>query len=297
MMHSMGFEDSILRKIDREKDRTELSPFMKKAFEKASGILKDPDYAIQESDFESVYEPESVEKDIENADRLEKKFESQNTPEGKRLKKVADILESIVLMHSELSNWFGENAQTLKTSRHDDYVNKVDMITEWTTPTDSRILALAVDVTFGTASIQKKLETIKAEIDDGKLGSIKYFRDGHGDFMGTRNNVPRIVIGASESTVEKLADLWIQNKNKDLETHPIQYLFAHEMETQLGAMLEYAIQEKQDDAMRAYEQALEIVRGICAEKLQFKSEEMDTDPVAQEILRHTKEQFNIETGS
>ncbi len=166
------------------------------------------------------------------------------------------------------------------------------MIAEWFTPADgSRLLALAVDVTFGTVSIEKKLAAIKAEINKGKLGSIKYFKDERGDFIGTRNNVPRTVIGVSESVVEDLAHLWIRGRNKDLSQHPIQHLFLNEIEMQLTAMHDYAVKQGKSDAVLAYRQALGIVRPLHANKRRFKSDELGRDRVAREIARHTEEQF------
>lgn len=290
----MSFENRLINRIDQERrrERTELSPMMARAYEKAnSEILANPDYAIQESDFISIYGPTAVAADIARVADLRHKFETNITQREKLAKKVADIFEAIVLMQSELSEWFG-NARTLKTASYDDYTNKVDMIAEWFTPSDgSRLLALAVDVTFGTMSIEKKLAGIKAEIDNGKLKSIKYFKDERGDFIGTRNNVPRTVIGVSESVVEELAYLWIHKKNKDLSRHPIQHLFMNEIETQLTAMHDYAVKQKKSDAVLAYRQALGIVRPLHANKRAFESEELGRDRVAMEIARHTEEQF------
>lgn len=288
----MGYEDFLIRRIDKEKSRSELSPVMKEAEVKACKILKSPEYVIQESDFKTIYGDDTVEKDIKSANNLEFKFRSRNTPEGNKMKVIADIFEAIVLMQSELGEWFGENARTLKTARYDDYINKVDMVAEWFTPTDgSRLLALAVDVTFGTSSIQYKLHAIKEEIDNDKLGSIKYFKDDRGDFIGTRNNVPRTIIGVSEAMVEELAGLWIQRKNKALGEHPVQRLFMDEIESQLVAMHKYASKQGKSGVISAYEQALGTIRTIRADKEKFYSEKTSEDFVAREIIRHTEEIF------
>jgi len=288
----MGYEDFLIRGIDKERNRTELSPVMKEASRKAHEIFADPEYVIQESDFEEMYGKEVVAKDIETVDKIELGFKSRSTPEGDKMKAIADVFEAIVLMQSELNEWFGENARTLKTARYDDYINKVDMLAEWFTPSDgSRILALAVDVTFGTKSIQHKLQAIKEEIDNDKLGSIKYFKDDRGDFMGMRSNVPRTVIGVSESMVEELASLWTQRKNKDLSTHSVQWLFMSEIEFQLAAMHEYASKQGKLNVIPAYEQALGTIRNILANKQEFYSKEAEDDLVAKEIMRHTEELF------
>ncbi len=290
----MNIEDRMVRKIDqdRSRNRLELSPTMALAYEKANGVLSNPDYAIREADFIPVYGPEIVAADTAFANRLKSEFDVRDTPEEKKLKQIADIFEAIVLIESESSEWFG-NARTLKTSPFDDYINKVDMIAEWFTPEDgSRLLALAVDVTFGTKNIQRKLEAIKMEIDSGKLGSIKYFKDERGDFIGTRNNVPRTVIGVSESLVEELAGLWVAKNNKALGEHPIQRLFLDEIETQLNAMYDYALKQGKSDVALAYKQVLGVVRPIRESKLPFRSREIARDTVATEIVLDTEKLFH-----
>ena len=289
----MSAEDFLIQRIDRERDysRTELSPDMAKAYEKATDVLSNPEYSIQEADFVGVYGPDIVAADTARTDRLKHDFDARNTPEEKKMKQIADIFEAVVLMQSESSEWFG-NARTLKTSAYDDYINKVDMIAEWFSPeAGSRLLALAVDVTFGLTNIQRKLEAIKEEIDENKLGSIKYFKDERGDFIGTRNNVPRIVIGVSEHVVEELAELWVQGKKEALGKHPIQRLFLDEIEVQLTIMRDYALKKSKFDAVLAYDQVLGIVRPIRESKMKFRSREVAGDPVAGKIVLNSRQVF------
>ncbi|PIR83014.1 hypothetical protein COU19_02505 [Candidatus Kaiserbacteria bacterium CG10_big_fil_rev_8_21_14_0_10_56_12] len=289
----MSIEDRLIRNIDNERrhSSTELSPLMKRAYTEAQALLENPDYTIQESEFASLYGDTAVQQDIALTNRLKEQFKARNSPEEERQKKVADIFEAIVLVQSESNEWLG-GAQTLKTSPYEDFINKVDMIAEWSTPTDgSRVLALAVDVTFGTMSIRRKLADIKSEIDGDKLGSIKYFRDERKDFMGTRNNVPRAVVGVSESVVEELADLWVQKKNKELSTHPVQHLFIREIETQLSAMHDYAVARGQHGVVQAYTQALASIRPIHNSKLKYKSPALLQDRVASEIASAIETEF------
>jgi hypothetical protein len=288
----MSPEDWIARQIDndRRNNKTELSPLMKKAHEKAAEVLNNPEYVIQESDFASVYGREVVAADTNYVNRMEKEFKDTNSPEMVRMKKVADTFEAIVLMQSEMNEWLG-SAKTLGTAGYDDIVNKADMLAEWFTPEDgSRVLALGVDVTFGTTSLDKKISSLRGEINSGKLGSIKYFRDERGDFMGTRNNVPRTVIGVSEPLVEELSGLWLHKKNKALATHPAQYLFVDQMYKQLTLMRDYAHKQGKNDAVLAYTQALGVVEPLWHSKQKYKSKEVQADKVAGAI-RYRVEQY------
>jgi len=290
----MGYEDRLIHAIDKKRERRiELSPVIEKAHEKARvEVLTNPEYVIQETDFASVYGETSVQADINEADRLEREVFTGGSAADENAKKIAETLEAIVLMQSEMSEWLG-SAQTLKTARFDDYKNKVDMLAEWYSPEDgSRVLALAVDVTFGTGTAEKKLGAIKREIDAGKLGSVRYFKDSRGDFMGTRNNVPRTVIGVSQPKVAELAQLWLDNKQKQLGVHPIQSLFADEIEAQLSAMHAYAKRKGKGEVAAAYEQALAAIRPLKAAKAAFASKEMQEDPVAESIFSETRRQFS-----
>jgi hypothetical protein len=286
-------ERKIIGNLDRNRlSRSELSPLIVQAHEKAvKEVLTNPDYVIQESEFASVYGAERVAADMQEADRLEKIFKREETPHIRNSKIIAETLEAVVLMHSEMSNWLG-NAQTLKTSRFDDYKNKVDMIAEWSSPADgTRVLALGVDVTFGTGSIEKKMLAIKKEIDADELGSIRYFKDTRGDFVGTRNNVPRTVIGVSQPIVTALAGLWLNNQQKALATHPIQELFISEIEQQLRAMHAYAIRQKKTKAVLAYQQALAAVHTIRQDKPMLRENTLSDDPVAQSISMQARDLF------
>jgi hypothetical protein len=293
----MSIENDVINRErnERRRGQIELSPLMRKAHERAHGeVLENPEYAIQMADFESVYNEQDIRADLEYVSRLEKIFDADNSPEERRMKQVADIFEAIVLDQAEMNEWFGD-ANMLKTTPFDDYKNKVDMIAEWFTAEEgSRVLALAVDVTFGKSKVREKLEQIRAEIDADKLGSVKYFKDDRGDFMGTRNNVPRTVVGVSEDVVEELAELWMNRRNKELATHPIQQLFVQEIVAQLTAMCEYAQAHDKPDVVLAYKQALAAIRPLKEKKAALKSAQLLENSVANEIFSGTSEIFHVE---
>lgn len=292
----MGHEDFILGNIDRRRERRqELSPSMNAAYRKALLTLRHPDYAIQEEDFMSVYPESEVRADMQNATRLRSQFDLdlERNPYDKVSKQFADVLEAVVLEETELSNWLGENAHTFKSSDHDDFNNKVDMIAEWVVPGEgSQVVGLAVDVTYGGGSVFKKLEQIKAEIDGGKLRSVKYFRDTEGN-MRPQHNVPRVVLGVSQEVVEKLAHLWVHGKKAELGNHPIQRVFLIEMETQLRVAAAYAREQGNETAAAAYENAHAIVAPILREKSSVPFGDIGNDTVALDIVRSAKRIFAV----
>jgi hypothetical protein len=290
----MNPERAAMNSIDRSRERRiELSPIMNRAYERAQAeVLQNPDYVIQEKDFEGVYHA-AVQSDIAYADRFEKKFSEDRTEHYYTSKKISDTFEAIVLMQSEMNEWLGSNATTLRTARYDDIVNKVDMLAEWKSPTEaSQFLALAVDISFGMKQIEKKLITIRHEIEKGELGTIRYFRDEAGNIMGTRRNVARTVVGISPMVIEELAGLWMGNKNKELGAHPMQRVMVDEMGFQLSMMMQYANKLGKFDVAQAYQQALNAMQTVRSEKKVIDIGDLAKDPVRMEIVEQTRSIFS-----
>ena len=290
----MNPENLAMRAIDsRREKRLELSPLIKQAHERAKHeVLSHPDYVINETDFIPVYGAANVDADIAETQRLERIFARDETLQTKNSHMIAEVFEAITLMHSELSSWLGD-AHTLKTSKFDDFKNKTDLIAEWYSAEDgSRVLALAVDVTFGTTSVNRKLENIKAEIDSGILGSLRYFKDIRGDFMGTRKNIPRTIVGISAPVIDELARMWLQGENRKLGEHPIQRVLIEQIMDQLEKMHEYAIKQGKTNVVEAYQQAMKILRPLRAKKMGIRLGDLQDDKVAEQIRSSTRTIFS-----
>lgn len=270
--------------------RLELSPRMRNAHEQIQAqVFKNESYVIRPADFTSIYSSDTIEADLALGRRLQQKFDVGTTPFDKNTKKIAEVLEGIVLMHSELSNWLG-NARTLKTSQYDDFVNGVDMVSEWNSREGSGILALAVDVTFGAQATAKKIDRIKSELAQGRLGEIKYFRT-EDQILQPRTNVPRIVIGVSQEVVDELAGLWLLKDNKALANHPIQKLFLNQMSMQLSRMKTYAASIGQEQCAVACDQTHAIIKRILENKASIMLGELKDDPVAVALKAEVDRQF------
>lgn len=278
------------------KNRSELSPRLRLVHEQMQKtVLTNPDYAIQEGEFSSVYAQETIERDVALTKRLRASFSRDSSEADRNTKKVAEVLEGLVLMNSELNNWLG-NATTLKSSEYDDYVNGVDMISEWKSPEGPQVLALAVDVTFGSQAVAKKIARIKSEMQAGKLGSIKYFRTDDGVPQPAQPNVPRIVIGVSQDVVDELAGLWLLKDNKALANHPIQKLFLQQMSLQLSHMKRYAQAHGHETCAVECDKAHKIVRRILENKESIRLGDLNTDSVAVALKAEVEKQFAITTN-
>jgi hypothetical protein len=166
------------------------------------------------------------------------------------------------------------------------------MIAEWYAPREgSRILGLAMDVTSGIGSVSRKIREIKGEVETGKLGTIRYFKDERGDFMGTRNNVPRTVVGISQPVVQELANLWLDGEKRLLGEHPIQRVIIDQIELQLRAGEEYAKKLGKMDAAHSYHTALAAIEPVVEAKKHISAGELGRDIVAEEIALQVAHQF------
>lgn len=213
-----------------------------KAYELAEKVL-DAD-RIDPQKFEH-YDKQMVNRDMQYVRDREAQFEIKSTPESKKDKKMATILEAIIHEQVELSDWLGPNAETITSSHYDDIANGVDSIVKLRHEGEGDThLGLAIDVTFST-DIRDKLNKIMQDIENGKLTEIKYSplsdsEDAHEYAYKGNSKMPRVVVGIEKQVAEKLADLWIKKNKKELGQHPVQHVIAKEILDQLAVFEQYA---------------------------------------------------------
>lgn len=269
----------------RESILREALPFVRKAEEKAGKVLREA--AINPWNFIYPYGEEVVRKDIEWTEKLE--------AEHRRLfdvnKMNADIIEAILYEHIEQSNWFGENARTIKTSRFDDFRNGVDFIVELEEAVEGLLhLGLAVDVTFGEVSLQEKIQKIKQEIENGKLTEIKYFESERSPYKEIYKKLPQVVIGVDRRHMFDLMRLWVDDaRKKEFATHPAQMVILHEIVSQLIRFAQHAEQCGQEEVADIYTKQRRVFQYILHKKQDEnnKSYEQD-DGVHTGILKQLK---------
>lgn len=269
----MGF-NSIRTSVDRgaDIDYEYSHPTIEGTYPLAEKMLKEN--AVKPEIFTDLYGEKGVADDLNKVEEYEKKF----SPDA--AKKTSEVFEAIMLT-GELHNWFGGSAETIKTSRFDDIFNGTDMIIEFE-EVSRRFshLGVAVDVTFGTTSLEKKFSRIKNEIDRGELAKIKYFYSQKEHFRGERSNIPRVVIGVEHTKVVELAALWLRKENKILANHPVQHLILEEIALQLEILKNYCEKTGKTGLSPLYEKDLIIIQDILKEKGGIKlSEELNNDKV------------------
>jgi len=282
----MGIENSFTQRrdaaIDRSQNRVE-HPVLKRMHAEAKRVLAHD--AIDPARFTELYGNENVTRDLRKVEELKSKFENTES------KSAAEIFEAILHQHIELSDWLGPNAETICTSEYDDIVNGVDLVVEFNEDDSTRHLALGVDVTFGSISMQKKFERIKTEIEANKLATVKYF-EAHG-YRGSLTQTPRVVVGVELDKVIQLAGLWERGDNKTLGGHVAKEIIADSIERQLRTFLLYAQSIHAEDAVISYTRAYNTVRQMHTARNGFSQDKTKTqlvqaDHVYQSILENLK---------
>ncbi len=234
------------------------------AFEKAERLLRAE--SIEPSQFEYLYGKEAIAVDEKYVEEKEREFKKSANPEHERLAKLATVFEAIVHDQVELNEWFGENVNTIKTSRFDDIRNGVDSVAEFREGVVATShLAFAIDVTF-SGDTEKKFERIREEIERGELARVKYFVSERTGFIGELRTVPRVVVGADVRTVKQLSELWLERDNKSLAKHPIQLQILEEISSQLEAFRNYAEKKGKDKLVLKYNDSIELIQKILEDK-------------------------------
>jgi hypothetical protein len=276
-----GIEKNPRQKLERTADRSEYASDRKMIFESASRkkekVFAD---AIKEKNFsKTVYPEEEVRKDLKYVREAEESFKEGVDEESEKGVELARIFEAIICEQGELANWFGENSMTIKSARYDDLKNGVDLIIEFTdNDEENSHLALAVDVTFSSfEKLYEKLDGIKADVESGKLSYIKYFQSEKTGFQGDIKGVPKTVIGADPRTLYQLMDLWVGEKEEELERHPIQFMILDQIMIQLTKFKELAESKNKSFIAGKYEKAIETVGKILNEKQDLREKVLGGD--------------------
>lgn len=268
---------------------------IEKAFEKSRTLIYE--YALKEEDFIDSHGEENVAKDTAYVESMERKFEQTSSEEQKYCKMLGDVFETMI--YDQMDNeWLGPDAVAIKTARYDDIKNGVDQVVEFQEGKGTAShLALAIDATTSD-DLGKKVERIKKEIEKGEMAHIKYFlseymREHTGFGRGEMVNIPRVIIGADRNIIKELSELWLENKNKELAKHPIQFQILEEIMIQCEVFKNYAakIQDDKDRSkiVNMYDKTRETVKNIYEEKKKtIQDDGFRQDEVFDAIKRYMK---------
>ncbi len=205
---------------------------IERGLEKVRGLQED--FRIRESNFEDLYGHGAVVADIALVSNLRDEIARRETStEDRQIARVSAVLEGMMMDQIECADWLGPNMFTQFASEYDDYMNGIDIIVERENDQGNTVTGIAIDVTRGHKSMEKKIQRIGQEVRQGTLSRIKYFRSEKSPHRGEVNLVPRVVVGVSNVTLEKAVRQWVDGANAELATDRIQLVILEEICMQL----------------------------------------------------------------
>ncbi len=177
----------------------------------AEAIMQETDRArIDMSSFRGAkfYDTDEIDADLHQCQELHQRFEDERehyTPE-KRAQFERGLAAEYTFRHAiEEYGWLADDVNVIVTSEYDDYVGGIDTIAQIIMGAERfEHLGFAIDFATGTDDVGKKIRRTFDSLDQGFTPRVKYFDS---EKTGKLKNfkVPRIVIGASPETLERLA--------------------------------------------------------------------------------------------
>lgn len=215
--------------------------------------------AIKEDSFADLYGQENIDRDKSKVQNRRAHWKENNA-----MHTYATALEYLIYQRIKNNNGFGENVDIIKTAEYDDVMNGTDLVVEFeqSEAVAPERLGLAIDVTFGSKTLGKKFDNIKKQIQEGKLGNIKYFQSVKQGFRGELSLLPRVVIGIEKAQIEKLASLFQKGGAEAMKEHPTTRAFLHETSVELRTFADYAERQRKPQLAAIYKRELTIIQSI-----------------------------------
>lgn len=235
-------------------------------YKKSLDVLEDDKILL--GYFCDIREKEDLENDEAEVERLKKIFAENQTEDLIEAQKFGTVFEALIHHHGEMSNWFGLDSHTIKTSDYDDYKNGVDEILETNKEgQEASHLALAIDATTDNTAY-KKLKSIWKNLKNGHLTDVKYFKSENSDKIELRR-IPKVVVASSKKQIREVMYLWNNNKNMEIAEHPIQFDILDQIKTQLEIFKDWAL-ENNPELVPVFEERLNLVNEILEDKKELR---------------------------
>jgi hypothetical protein len=223
------FKGEFLTQFDRNERLTEVEDRVYDEMRKR----KEP--GPKEEDFADIFPRTEIKTDTELVQRIEKNY-ALHTERG-------EILEETLLQQIYHSCWFGDNCETVRTTKFDDFTNHTDFVIEWDAEDEIR-LAVDTTVTNDIEIIEKKVIRIQNELNKKRGATIKYFQSnltwGDNQEKGKIEDVPSVIINFDYENLKKLCEMVISKNGKEkLEKTSLQIYILEDFINQLEAQRLY----------------------------------------------------------
>jgi len=209
---------------------------------------------------ENVYGKEAVIRDLRRVIDQEKRFSSNRNPKEIEAKRLSDVFENYFVDAANTQKWFGANTQIMRTTKYDDYFNKVDAVATFEDG-GSRYghLALNADLTFGYDAMAEKIESLINDINNREMSRLRYFHSPAMGYTGQLSNIPKTVIGLDKEHLPEFVRLWTHDQeNPELLT--MRNIMMVQLIHQLRFFTQYADKKHgESDIRNRYAQTLRLV--------------------------------------
>lgn len=204
------------------------------------------------------YTEESVNAEINRVEEYKRRWNSENSEDMQKQKKISDILEGVIVDQFS-GSWLSEKAEGHYTSEVDDVLRGVDVIAELKENDDSHYLGFAIDVTMAKdpSVLDQKLGKNWRDIETGKFPEVKYFEDADGNQQSL--SPVRVLIAVNPVFARELIRLEYLNKKDLLASHKFQSHLIFQIKEQLEAYYTYAQQTNNDKLMDKLYESLRIL--------------------------------------
>ncbi|MDQ5883117.1 MAG: hypothetical protein QG654_28 [Patescibacteria group bacterium] len=282
----MGFESKNLSDI--LENRSIINPLHEKMEKRKSFYQPNPEDFIGQNG----YTKESVESEIDRVEGYKKRWESDNTDELKKQKKISDILEGVIVDQFS-GSWLSEKAEGHYTSEVDDVLRGVDVVAELKENEDSHYLGFAIDVTMAKdpSVLDQKLAKNWKDIETGKFPEIKYFEDGDGNRQSL--SPVRVLIAVNPNFARELIRLEYLNKKELLAGHKFQSHLIFQIKEQLEAYYTYAKETDNDNLMDKLRESLRILYIIISGEKEEHLAGMQNEVENEEDFKRIREYCNL----
>lgn len=212
------------------------TPLLEHATQKARLLANEPAFArIDEQAFE-MYDKRKLAEDIDRVALTEERREHAMDvlpPEG-------EAFEMLLLDMIANRRWFGD-ATMRRTSKYDDYFNKVDAILGLHTQEHRSVahLGLGLDATTSTHGMARKLTRVVENVRTGKLGYVRYADID--SFRGELRQIPEAVLYVDHVSFKRLLGNWTTGPDSAIMEHdPFQAELLMQLYYQLDAFVKIA---------------------------------------------------------
>lgn len=223
-------------------------------------------------DFIHLYNIDEITRDIEKIIEKEQRIKNLDTPERKKTKKMATILEAILIDGITNYDWLGKKIKIVPPNKFDELFKGFDGVIEFNNSEKiNDFLALGIDVSFRSVDgdlFEEKVNNLLNNINNDELTQVKYFKDNNGEAIENLS-IPKIVISIDAKTLEQIMLIWSKkndiNYKDKFKNHTIAIDIIGQIADQCKILAKYANDIGAKNVAKRYNEIFDLLLKISEE--------------------------------